>query len=73
MRILFIAAVAATFAAGSLSVVAQTATPTAKPAACKTLKDEASCTGRTDCTWAAPTGAAKTGKCKKAPKTTKPS
>ncbi|MFZ1109288.1 MAG: hypothetical protein WAN43_13215 [Rhodomicrobium sp.] len=66
MRILLTVAVAASLAAGTMSALAQT--PPAKPAACKTLKEEAACTARTDCTWAAPTGAQKTGKCKTAPK-----
>ncbi len=76
MRILLAAAVAASLAAGSLSVLAQTppAQPTtpapAKPAGppkCRTLKDEAACGARTDCTWVAPTGTQAAGKCKKTP------
>jgi len=68
MRILLTAAIAASLAAGSLSALAQTAAPTpTKQKACKTLKDETSCTtGRTDCAWSKP-GDAK-GKCKTAPK-----
>jgi hypothetical protein len=65
MRILLTAAIAASLAAGSLSALAQTTAPAA-PAKCKTLKDETSCTGRTDCTWTKP-GNTK-GKCKTAPK-----
>jgi hypothetical protein len=58
------AAVAASFAVGSLSALAQTppAKP-AKPVACKKIKEEAACTTRTDCAWTAPTGKQKTGKC----------
>jgi len=67
MRILLTAAVAASLAAGTLSATAETAKP-AKPVACTKVKDEAACTARTDCTWAAPTGKQKAGKCKAAPK-----
>ncbi len=69
MRILLAAAVAAFFAAGTLSASAQAPAPAAaaKPKACKTLKSEADCTPRTDCTWTAGTGTAK-GKCTKAKK-----
>ncbi len=66
MRILFTAAIAASLAAGSLSALAQTAPAPAKQKACKTLKDETTCGGRTDCAWSKP-GDAK-GKCKTAPK-----
>jgi len=65
MRILLTAAVAASLALGTVSAFAQTA---AKPAACKTLKEEAACTARTDCAWKAPTGKQKAGKCATAPK-----
>ena len=69
MRILLTAAIAASLAAGSLSALAQTAPAPAAPTkqkACKTLKDETSCGGRTDCAWSK-SGDAK-GKCKTAPK-----
>jgi hypothetical protein len=67
MRILLTAALAASLAAGTLPALAQTAAPTpAKQKACKSLKDETSCTGQTGCAWSKP-GDAK-GKCKTAPK-----
>jgi hypothetical protein len=66
MRILLSAALAASLAAGSLPALAQTAAPTPVKQKCKTLKDETSCGGRTDCSWSKP-GDAK-GKCKTAPK-----
>ena len=63
MRILITAAVAACLAVG----LAQTATPAAaKDKACKTLKDEGSCSARTDCKWSKP--ADPKGKCATAPK-----
>lgn len=68
MRTILTAAIAASFAALTLPALAQTPAKPAKPVACKKVKDEASCTARTDCTWAAPTGKQKTGKCKTAPK-----
>jgi len=68
MRILLTAAVAASLAAGTVTALAQTSPKPAKPAACKTLKEEAGCTARADCAWTAPTGKQKTGKCKAAPK-----
>ncbi len=73
MRILVAAALAASLAAGTVSALAQTApapaapAKPAKPAKCSTLKDEAACGARTDCSWTAPTGTATTGKCKKTP------
>ena len=42
------------------------AAPAKKPAACTTLKDEAACKAREDCTWAEPKGKAKKGSCGKA-------
>jgi hypothetical protein len=72
MRILLSAALAASLAAGSLSALAQQtapATPAPTPAkqkACKTNKDESSCSGQQGCAWSKP-GDAK-GKCKTAPK-----
>ncbi len=69
MRILFSAALAASLAAGSISALAQTPAPTpSKQKACKTLKDEASCTPRSDCKWSAPTDPSKKGKCTAVPK-----
>ena len=44
------------------------AAPAKKPPACATLKDEAACKAREDCTWAEPKGKAKKGTCKAAPK-----
>jgi hypothetical protein len=69
MRILLSAALAASLAAGSLPVLAQTApAPTpVKEKACKKFKDEASCAAPR-CSWTAPTEPSKKGKCKTAPK-----
>ena len=67
MRILFSAVLAASFAAGTLPALAQTAAPTpAKEKACKTLKKEEACGARSDCSWSKQ-GDPK-GKCKTAPK-----
>jgi hypothetical protein len=67
MRIFFSAVIAASLAAGSMTALAQTAAPApAKQKACKTNKDEASCSGQQGCTWSKPGDAS--GKCKKAPK-----
>jgi hypothetical protein len=68
MRILLTAAVAASFAVGSLSALAQTPPKPDKPVACKKIKEEAACTTRADCSWTAPTGKQKTGKCAAAKK-----
>ena len=65
MRMLFSAVLAASFATVSLPALAETAQPV-KEKACKTNKDETSCTGQTGCTWSKP-GDAK-GKCKTVPK-----
>jgi hypothetical protein len=66
MRILFSAVLAASFAAVSLPALAQTAAPApAKQKACKTNKDEPSCTSA-GCTWSKPNDPK--GKCKTTPK-----
>ena len=41
--------------------------PAKKPAACTTLKDDAACKARDDCSWTEPKGKAK-GACKAKPK-----
>jgi len=66
MRILFSAALAASFAAVSLPALAETAKPV-KEKACKTLKDETACGARSDCKWSAPTEKKK-GTCASVPK-----
>jgi hypothetical protein len=70
MRILSAAILAAFFTAGTVSAYAQSAAP-AKPAATKvkacSKRTEAECTAP-DCSWTAPTGKQKTGKCAKAKK-----
>jgi hypothetical protein len=70
MRILSAAILAAFFTAVTVSAYAQTAAP-AKPATTKakacSKRTEAECTAP-DCSWTAPTGKQKTGKCSKAKK-----
>ncbi len=71
MRILSAAILAALFTAGTLpAAYAQGTAPApskaAKPKACS-KRTEAECTAP-DCSWTAPTGKAKTGKCTKAKK-----
>jgi hypothetical protein len=70
MRILSAAILAAFFTAGSVSAYAQGTAPapakTANPKACS-KRTEAECTAP-DCSWTAPTGKQKTGKCAKAKK-----
>ncbi len=68
MRILLPAAIAASLFAGSLSTFAETGTLLVKDAACTKLKDEASCTPRTDCKWTPGKSDPAKGKCAKAPK-----
>jgi hypothetical protein len=70
MRILSAAILAALFTAGSVSAYAQAPAPApAKPAKAKSCskRTEAECTPP-DCSWTAPTGKQKTGKCSKAKK-----
>ena len=68
MRILSAAILAAFFTAGTVSAYAQAQAP-AKPAKAKSCskRTEAECTAP-DCSWTAPTGKQKTGKCSKAKK-----
>ena len=54
------AAVALTMFAASVSNVSAESAP--KPAACNTLKDEAACGARDDCSWVKASVDAKTGK-----------
>jgi hypothetical protein len=69
MRILSAAILAAFFTAGTVSAYAQGAAPAAPAAKAKTCskRTEAACTAP-DCSWTAPTGKQKTGKCSKAKK-----
>ncbi len=70
MRILLPAAIAASLVAGSISTFAEPIL--VKDPACTKLKDEASCTPRTDCKWTPGKTDPAKGKCTKAqkPKTT---
>ena len=70
LKTLGISAATAALALFAYGAVAQEkkAAPAKKPAACTTLKDEAACKAREDCTWAEPKGKAKKGTCKAAPK-----
>ncbi len=66
MRFLLPAAIAASLIAGSISTFAEPIL--VKDAACKKLKDEASCTPRTDCKWTPGKTDPAKGKCATAPK-----
>jgi hypothetical protein len=74
LKTLGISATAAALALFAYGATAQEkkAAPAKKPAACTTLKDEAACKAREDCTWAEPKGKAKKGSCKAKPKAKAP-
>ena len=61
----------ALFAYGASAQDAKKKEPAKKMAACSTLKDEAACTARDDCTWTAAKGKAKAA-CKAKPKAKAP-
>ena len=70
LKTLGISATAAALALFAYGAVAQEkkAAPAKKPAVCTTLKDDAACKAREDCTWTEPKGKAKKGSCKAKPK-----
>jgi hypothetical protein len=61
------ATAALAFFAYGASAQEKKAAPAKKPAACTTLKDDAACKARDDCSWTEPKGKAK-GSCKAKPK-----
>jgi hypothetical protein len=71
LKTLGISAATAALAFFAYGASAQDKKPMApkKPPACTTIKDDAACKARDDCTWADPTGKAKKGSCKAKPKT----
>ena len=63
LEISAVAVVIGALAYGGVSAEESKGTP--KPAACNSLKDEAACTGRTDCSWIAASVDPKTNKQKR--------